>query len=149
MRIIIISSLCLQRPSHYMGAVISSGSRAPPPERPDVIEGMVRVCVIGFHISHNTSRAVKLAEAIVRHAPNQYELMIYTHNRGYRGDKEGYHRDKTTGEYVVEGYLKQIKSELSPEQQAKFAAHKTSPFCWLETVRSQRCSAREAGPPSD
>eukprot|EP00039_Didymoeca_costata_P026536 m.16111 g.16111 ORF g.16111 m.16111 type:complete len:151 (+) comp5585_c0_seq1:418-870(+) len=86
-----------------------------PLTRPPVPAGKIRVCVAGFGVSHHTNRAGKIARAIAEAHPNKYETWFYFDSKGYRPD-----------------FLKQIKSELSQDQQQKFAAHKSSPFCWLE-----------------
>jgi hypothetical protein len=96
------------------------GAASTPLTRGPVPAGKTRICVSGFSISHHTSRARALASAIAEAHPEKYESWFYFDVKGYR--------DKPT----PGGFLKQIKSELSKEQQDAFAAHKTSPFCWLE-----------------
>lgn len=91
------------------------GTASVPSARPAVPAGKVRLCVAGFGISHHTSRAKKIATLIQSTYPDKYETWFYFDSRGFRPD-----------------FLAQIKSELNTEQQEKFAAHKTSPFCWLE-----------------
>jgi hypothetical protein len=65
-----------------------------------------------------------LARAIAQHAPDKYETWFYFCSKGYRHEETG--------------FLKQIKSELSEEQQKQFAGHMSSPFCWLETPDGKR-----------
>ena len=79
--------------------------------------GKTRICVAGFATSHHTNRAGKLARAIAAAKPDEYETWFYFDSSGYRPD-----------------FLDLVKKELSEEQQKKFAAHKSSPFCWLETT---------------
>jgi hypothetical protein len=74
----------------------------------------VRLCVAGFTLSHHTGRARKVVDEIVKAHPAQYESWYHFDTKGYRP------------------FLQQLKLEFSPEQQEKFAEHKTSPFVWLE-----------------
>lgn len=85
------------------------------PSRPPVSIGITRICVSGFTISHHTSRACQIAKEIAASNP-EYETWFYF---------------DTGSKYRK--FLKIIKSEFSLEEQNKFAKHKTSPFCWLET----------------
>ena len=89
----------------------------PVPVRGQVPAGRVRLGVAGFGLSHHTQRARSIAEEIVKAHPDQFESWFYFDSAGYRG--EG-------------GFLPQLKSELSQDQQEKFAAKNSSPFCWLE-----------------
>lgn len=84
------------------------------PSRPPVPNGITRICVSGFTISHHTSRACKIAKEIAICNP-EYKTQFYF-DTGHKYRK----------------FLKIIKSEFSFEEQNKFAKHKTSPFCWLE-----------------
>lgn len=93
------------------------GTASNPTPRGPVPEGKTRICVAGFGISHHTNRAGKLARAIQAALPDKYETWFYFDTKGYRP-----------------AFLTQIKSELPEEQQKAFAAHRTSPFCWLETT---------------
>jgi hypothetical protein len=87
------------------------------PARPVPAEGLVRVCVAGFGLSHHTGRARAIAERIVEGQPDKFESWFYFDSKGFRG--EG-------------GFLPTLLTELSEEDQKKFAAHKQSPFTWLE-----------------
>jgi hypothetical protein len=93
----------------------SSSSRVLPP-RPPVAEGKKRICVAGFTLSHHTNRARKIADAIVASQPEVYESWYFFDSKAYRDFLN------TT-----------IKPNLPDEQQKKFAAHKSSPFCWVES----------------
>mmetsp|Transcript_10924 Transcript_10924/g.16310 ORF Transcript_10924/g.16310 Transcript_10924/m.16310 type:complete len:171 (+) Transcript_10924:40-552(+) len=97
---------------------MGSSAVKPVPKRTAVPEGKVRLCVIGFTLSHHTGRAAKLARAIQKHEPEKYETWFYFDSKGFRDEPVN--------------LLKQIKSELSEEQQKKFESHKSSPFCWRE-----------------
>ncbi len=88
-----------------------------PPRFPVPI-GVSRICVTGFTTSHHTSRAANLARLITKTYPDKYESWFYFDSNNFR--EEG-------------GILPQIKEELDAEQKEKFASHKSSPFCWIET----------------
>mmetsp|Transcript_25675 Transcript_25675/g.37817 ORF Transcript_25675/g.37817 Transcript_25675/m.37817 type:complete len:200 (-) Transcript_25675:145-744(-) len=88
--------------------------------RTPVADGVTRICVSGWPMSHHTSRAAKIARKIVSTYPEKYESWFYFDLKGFRP-----------------GFLASIKSELSDEQQKDFESHKTSPFCWIETYNSK------------
>ena len=77
--------------------------------------GKTRLCVSGFSVSHHTGRARAIVDSIVKTYPEEYESWFYFDNSGFRPI-----------------FLESVKSQLSDEQKTAFAAHKTSPFCWLE-----------------
>ena len=95
----------------------------PLPRPATVREGVTRVCVSGFGISHHTGRARAIAAAIADAYPEQYETYYYFDTRGYRPD-----------------FLDSIKREIEESmvgtiddtRKAILADHKSSPFCWLE-----------------
>ena len=95
----------------------NSAPKAVPPKQP-VAAGKVRIGVSGFSISHHTGRALKLAQLIVSTYPQQYEAWYYFDTKGYKG---------------LNGFLANIKAQLSNDQQLRFSEHQSSPFCWLET----------------
>jgi hypothetical protein len=99
-----------------MGAAAST-----PSARPKVAEGMTRICVSGFGLSHNSGSARKVADSIAKMYPDKYETW--------------YHFDTSTFQGI---FLPSIKTELSQEDQTKFAAHKSSPFCWTETADEKK-----------
>jgi len=74
-----------------------------------------RICISGFGISHHTGRARSIAATVAAIYPESYETWYYFDTRGFRP-----------------AFLDVIMSELSEEERAKVANHKTSPFCWLE-----------------
>mmetsp|Transcript_921 Transcript_921/g.2064 ORF Transcript_921/g.2064 Transcript_921/m.2064 type:complete len:155 (-) Transcript_921:22-486(-) len=86
-----------------------------PLPRLPVPEGMTRICVAGFGISHHTGRARRIADGIASVHPEKYETWYYFDTFGFRPE-----------------FLDSVKAELSEEQRKKFADHKSSPFCWLE-----------------
>jgi len=96
-----------------------------PLPRPQVPEGVTRICVSGFGISHHTGRARAIASAIADKYPDKYETWYYFDTRGFRPS-----------------FLDSIKSEisssaddggvLSDESKTILSEHNASPFCWLE-----------------
>jgi len=91
-----------------------------PLPRPPVQAGKTRLCVGGFGLSHHTGRARSIVDTIVKIYPETYESWFYFDTRGFRPK-----------------FLTEIKAELSEEQQKQFAAHKTSPFCWIEKANEK------------
>lgn len=96
------------------------GAPSTPLPRPAVPEGKIRICITGFSLSPNSGKAAEVTRAIVAEYPEKYESWFYF-DMQFRGDGTGQN-----------GFLGDVKKELSSEQQEKFAKHKTSPFCWLE-----------------
>ena len=94
------------------------------PARPPVSAGRVRICVTGFTLSHNVGRAARVANAIAAACPDKYETWFYF--------------DKRFRDPAGSSFLDTVKSELSEEQQTQFAAHRSAPFCWLETADGGR-----------
>lgn len=78
----------------------------------------VRICVIGFPISPNTGRAVRVADAIAEALPAKYETW--------------YSFMYPPGHYQLAEFVK--VNELTSEDRAKFSSRYgwSSPFCWLE-----------------
>eukprot|EP00536_Pseudo-nitzschia_multiseries_P008499 jgi/Psemu1/305749/fgenesh1_kg.216_\ len=79
-----------------------------------VPEGVTRICVSGFGISHHTGRARAIATAIAEAYPDKYETWYYFDSLGFRPD-----------------FLESIQAEIK-DSGAEAPEHKTSPFCWLE-----------------
>ena len=92
-------------------------ARPVPPRDKKPPEGVTRLCVVGFTMSHHTGRAKKVADAIVAAHPGRYEKWFYFCSTGFRGE---------------ESFLASIKPQLTQEQQEQFKDHKKSPFCFLE-----------------
>eukprot|EP00798_Chlamydomonas_sp_ICE-L_P022395 gene22395-29506_t len=99
----------------------SSSQTKEMPPRPPVAAGKTRICIAGFGISHHTNRAGKIARVIVETFPAEFETWFFFNSKLYRDGMEG-----------GNGVLGIIKKELTPEQQTQFAAHRSSPFVWLE-----------------
>lgn len=86
------------------------------PPRLPVSAGRLRLCVIGFKVSHHTGRARRLAAAIAAAYPEQYETW-------YHFDWPSAYRE----------YLAQLKAnELNLDESSPLFNHTSSPFCWLE-----------------
>lgn len=90
------------------------GSVHPVPVRPAVREGITRLCVSGFTLSHHTGRARKVADEVQRQYPDKYETWFYF------GSHDEYR-----------AFLEEVKKEIPANEEIQ--KHSTSPFCWLET----------------
>mmetsp|Transcript_26684 Transcript_26684/g.40926 ORF Transcript_26684/g.40926 Transcript_26684/m.40926 type:complete len:160 (+) Transcript_26684:28-507(+) len=93
------------------------------PARPAVPAGKTRICISGFGISHNVSRAQQVADIIASTYPDKYETWYYFSTPGFRA------------------LLKEIKAELPEREMGKesttdkgttVATHHSAPFVWFE-----------------
>ena len=75
-------------------------------------------------MSPHVTRAAKIAREIAKLYPDKYETWFFftfgPNLRGEKGDGQG-------------GLYKQIKDQMNEEDRPKFAAHKSVPFCWIES----------------
>mmetsp|Transcript_28104 Transcript_28104/g.76250 ORF Transcript_28104/g.76250 Transcript_28104/m.76250 type:complete len:165 (-) Transcript_28104:274-768(-) len=85
-----------------------------PLPRPPVPEGVTRICVSGFGISHHTGRARAIATAIAEAYPDKYETWYYFDSLGYRPE-----------------FLESVQAEIK-DSGAEVFDHTSSPFCWFE-----------------
>eukprot|EP00756_Hemistasia_phaeocysticola_P049250 Hpha_TRINITY_DN2369_c0_g1::TRINITY_DN2369_c0_g1_i1::g.350::m.350 len=84
--------------------------------RPAVPVGKVRMCIAGFPLSHNVGLTREVADEIARSHPDKYSTWFYF-----------------GGGEAFRGFINDtVKPQLNPEQQERFRAHKSAPFCWLE-----------------
>eukprot|EP00040_Diaphanoeca_grandis_P030422 m.179834 g.179834 ORF g.179834 m.179834 type:complete len:177 (+) comp31989_c3_seq12:159-689(+) len=87
--------------------------------RPVIAPNKTRIHVAGFGMSHHTKRAADITREIVKTYPDRYESWFMF---------DGMNPDVT----YRPDHLRTIKESFSQEQQSLIAAHKSSPFCWLE-----------------
>jgi hypothetical protein len=108
------------------------GNSVPIPERPAVPKGMTRICVAGIGISHNVSRAQKLASTIAKVHPQKYQTWFYFSTFGYSH------------------FLTLIQAEIPEDQKSHpstkdkgktMAEHTSAPFVWLEKTTTTAAAA--------
>lgn len=103
------------------------GNAVPIPSRPAVPNGVIRICVSGFGMSHHTGIAQKLATVITQKHPDQYEPWFYFSTMGFR-------------KFLKEDILPRLpdaekaKSGTS-DKGTTIAEHHSSPFIWLEETK--------------
>ncbi len=85
---------------------------------PPAVPGKLRICVIGFTLSHHTGRAQQVAALIASTYPEAYDTWFrFSSSDEYRG--EG-------------GLLPRLQAQM-PEGHP-LRAHRSSPFVWLESA---------------
>jgi len=108
-----------------------------PLPRPPVPDGLTRICVSGFGISHHTGRARAIASAIAEQYPEKYETWYYFDTRGFRpsflesikGEMSESGSD-STGSTSTDDFSEELKTILTE--------HSSSPFCWLEQTADNK-----------
>jgi len=117
-----------------------------PLPRPPVPDGLTRICVSGFGISHHTGRARAIASAIAEQYPEKYETWYYFDTRGFRPS----FLDSIKGELSESGSSSSCDStgststdDFSKEVKTILTAHSSSPFCWLEQTTTDTTTTKE------
>jgi len=107
----------------------ATDAKEAPPRMP-VPDGKKRICVVGWPASPHVGRAVKLAREITKQHPEEYETWFFF-SFGSNGCLRGEKGDGKGGLYF------DVKSEMSQEDQQRLFAHKSVPFCWIESTKKE------------
>jgi hypothetical protein len=88
---------------------------------PSTTPGKKMICATGYSLSHNVGHTHKLALAITKAYPSEYQAFFH-----FVSDFRGNDKDPED-----DGYLGTVKRCLTDEDQNKFKGHRSAPFCWV------------------
>jgi len=88
-----------------------------------VRKNVQRICVAGFHTSHNVGRAKYVADAIAASKPDEYETWYYFSNMGFKA---------ALTEFLAELPDEEKEKESTTDKGTKIGQHHSAPFVWIE-----------------